>query len=647
VLAGALGGEGSADGNGGAARFSYPGGIATDSAGNLYVADNGNRTVRKITAAGVVTTLAGTAGQEGYADGKGSAARFCGPAGVAADSAGNVYVADICNDTIRKITPAGVVSTLAGTARQPGNADGVGAAAGFFNPTGIATDSAGNVYVTDNSAIRKITPAGIVSTLAGSPAQLSSPSGIVIDSVDNVYVADSGGVILKITPAGVVSTLAGTRGQPPGSTDGIGGAAQFNDPSGIARDSAGNLYVADTGNGTIRKITPAGVVSTLAGSAGQVIPGSADGTGTAAEFSGPKGVAADSAGNVYVADTYNHTIRKITPAALVSTLAGAALQSGSADADGSAARFFSPNGAATDSAGNVYVADHGNYTIRKITSSGVVSTLAGTAGQFGSADGIGAAARFHSSFYTPGGIATDLAGNVYVADDGNDTIRKITPAGVVSTLAGTAGQPGSADGTGAAARFYFSTGIATDSAGNVYVADNGDAIRKITPAGVVSTLAGTAGQSGFADGIGAAARFYFPTGVATDSANNVYVADTDNHTIRKITPLGEVSTLAGVAGQAGSADGSGGAARFNFPKGVATDSAGNVYVADTDNHTIRKITPIGAVTTVAGTAGMQGVQLGPLPGSLNQPLSIAVLPGAGVKLVEVGAEYAVLEISLP
>jgi len=236
-----------------------------------------------------------------------------------------------------------------------------------------------------------------------------------------------------------------------------------------------------------------------------------------------------------------------------------------------------------------------------------VTTLAGTAGMAGSADGTGAAARFNN----PGGVATDSTGNVYVADSDNETIRKITTAGVVTTLAGTAGLSGSGDGMGAAARFKGPAGVAIDSAGNIYVADQfNDTLRKVTAAGVVTTLAGTAGFSGSADGTGAAARFNNPIGVATDSTGNVYVADSGNDTIRKVTAAGVVTTLAGTAGLSGSADGTGAAARFNFPRGVAVDSSGNVYVADTGNSLIRKLTPNGTTTTVAGTAGMAGILLG-------------------------------------
>ena len=208
-----------------------------------------------------------------------------------------------------------------------------------------------------------------------------------------------------------------------------------------------------------------------------------------------------------------------------------------------------PEGTAVDSNGNIYVADYGNHTIRKITPTGIVTTLAGSSGITGSSDGTGSAARF--SF--PSGVAVDKAGNVYVADQGNDTIRKVTPAGEVTTLAGLAGRTGSADGTGSVARFFAPHDVAVDGAGNVYVPDAGNTIRKITGAGVVTTFAGTAFSSGFADGTGSAARFFEPTGVAVDAAGNVYVADSLNYTIRKITPAAAVTTLAGAtsAGSAG------------------------------------------------------------------------------------------------
>jgi PKD repeat protein len=351
-------------------------------------------------------------------------------------------------------------------------------------------------------------------------------------------VTGPGGVFTNVRPnyitvvssqAYIFHTLAGVAGSF-GNANGVGSAASFDYPCGVVADSAGNVYVADYGSSTIRKITPGGMVSTLAGLAFNY--GSADGTGSAARFEYPFGVAADSVGNVYVADTDNYTIRKITPDGVVTTLAGLAGNYGSADGTGSAARFYYPYGLAADSGGNVYVADTENSTIRKVTPDGVVTTLAGLAGNYGGTDGTNSAARFS----TPTGVAVDSAGNVYVADYGNSTIRKVTPVGtnwVVSTLAGLAYNIGSADGTGSAARFYAPFGVAVDSAGNVYVADMyNDTIRKITPGGVVSTLGGLAGSSGSADGTGSAARFYDPFGVAVDGAGDVYVADTYNSTIR-------------------------------------------------------------------------------------------------------------------
>jgi hypothetical protein len=645
LLAGGPGGSGSVDGTGAAARFSQPIGLATDNAGTVYAGEWGNCTIRMITPSGAVTTLAGTAGVCGSADGAGAAARFGEPTGLATDRVGNVYVGDSTNNTIRKITPAGVVTTIAGTAGMGGSTDGVSAAARFQYPTGLATDSVGNVYVADssNNTIREITPAGVVTTLAGTAgasgsadgvgaaARFNFPYGVATDGAGNVYVADtSNDVIRKITTGGVVTTLAGTAGMA-GSTDGTGAAARFNEPYQLATDGAGTVYVADLIDNTIRKITPAGVVTTLAGTAGAI--GSTDGTGAAARFNGPTGVGTDGAGNMYVADSYNNTIRKITPSGVVTTFAGTALVTGSADGTGSGASFYNPSGLTSDSDGSVYVADTFNDIIRKISPAGMVTTLAGTAGASGSTDGIGPEARF----FLPSGVATDGAGNVYVADSGvmhcgqgcggygNHVIRKITAAGMVTTFAGTAGMFGSADGTGAAARFDVPQGAATDSAGNVYVADTyNHTIRKITPGAVVSTLAGTAGMFGSADGTGAAARFNTPIGVATDSAGNVYVADTYNHTIRKITPTGVVTTLAGMAGIKGSTDGTGSAARFDQPSGVTTDGAGNVYVADTANDIIRKITPTGVVTTIIGRPGEHGFSPGPLPGLLDAPKSVTL-----------------------
>ncbi len=324
------------------------------------------------------------------------------------------------------------------------------------------------------------------------------------------------------------------------------------------------------------------VVTTLAGSAG--VTGSANGTGKAALFNFPNKVAVDSSGNVYVADTWNNQIRKISAGGVVTTLAGSGFI-GSSNGTGTAASFYYPYGIAVDPSGNVYVADTWNHLIRKITPGGAVTTLAGLAGVAGAVNGMGTAA----SFYFPGGISVDYHGNVYVADTWNHLIRKIAPDGAVTTLAGTAGMAGAANGMGTAASFYFPGGISVDSHGNVYVADTWNhLIRKIAPGGTVTTLAGTAGMAGATNGMGTAASFYFPGGVAVDSHGNVYVADTNNSLIREINNDEMVTTLAG-SGSIGSANGKGTATSFNYPYGLTVDSSGNVYVADTDNQLIRRI----------------------------------------------------------
>jgi uncharacterized repeat protein (TIGR01451 family) len=606
------------NGTGSQAIFGHPYASALDSAGNVYVADTSNFAVRKITPTGIVTTLAGLAGTGGVANGTGSDARFGSLNGIAVDKAGNVYVTDGPNCTVRKITRTGVVTTLAGTPGAVGSTDGTGSAARFRTPFGITVDTAGNLYVTDrdNQTIRKITPAGVVTTIAGSAGVIGSadgsssvarfyyPAGIAVDSAGNLYVADTFNyTIRKVTPGGSVSTFAGTAGVS-GSANGTGSSAQFIYPYGVAV-GGGNVYVADTWNCTIRKITSAGAVTTVAGT--PRVPGAANGTGSAAQFNYPYGLSANSTGTIYVADSNNKEIRKITSAGAVSTLAGSATTdvggAGSSNGTGRAARFNYPNGVAV-SGTTVYVADSTNNMIRKITSTGAVTSFAGTAGVFGSADGTGSAARF----YYPYGVAADKAGNVYVADTSNNTIRKITSAGVVTTLAGTPGVSGSANGTGNAARFNNPYAVAVDGSGNVYVADTLNfTVRKITPGGVVTTLAGLAGSSGSVDGTGSGARFSYLYGIGVDNAGNLSVTDAGNDTVRNITPAGVVTTLAGTRGVAGSADGTGSSARFDGPFGIAVDSTNNLYVGDHNNQVIRKITPAGVVTTLAGAAGSYGI----------------------------------------
>lgn len=343
-----------------------------------------------------------------------------------------------------------------------------------------------------------------------------------------------------------VSTYAGNGTG--GYADGAGTSAEFNNPAGIARDSAGNLYVADANNSCIRKITTAQVVSTFAGTCNAVNRGSAgyaDGTGAAAAFNFPYGMGIDSSGNLYIAENANNCVRKITTTQVVSTFAGtcgttANGYAGYVDGAGATAKFRSPLGAVVDSSGNVYIADTGNACIRKITPAQVVSTFAGSCGNFGWAAGSGNAARFNF----PQGMAIDTSGNLYVADLYNECIVKITPAQVVSDYAGlcdyNADSSGYADGTGTAAKFYWPDAVTVDSSGNLYVVDMANnCIRKVTPAQVVSTYAGICNyngySSGYVDGPASTAKFSYPTDLVVDSAGNLYITD-GNEVIRKVTP---------------------------------------------------------------------------------------------------------------
>jgi hypothetical protein len=600
------GGLGHVDGPAAQARFYAPRGMAFDTAGNLFVADMLNHCIRRITPARVVSTFAGKAGVEGAADGAGGNARFKEPSAVVFVG-GVLYVADSGNHTIRRITSTGVVSTLAGMVGVNGIANGTGVAARFRNPFGIARAVDGALLVLDsyNHTLRKVTTTGVVTTVAGqagmagsadgslTEARFDHPFGLAVAADGTIFIADTRNhTIRKITPAGVVSTLAGSPGVS-GMADGTGSAAMFDYPDALVLHPNGDLYVADANNCVIRKVTQAGVVTTVAGAFQQY--GDADGIGTAARFQYPQGLVLDSAGRLLIADWDNHNIRRMSADLAVTTLAGPADSIGSADGMGKNARFYLPYGTSVAPSGDVFIADLANYKVRRASAGGVVTTYAGT-GSFGSVDGPVATASLGYVYDT----AVDAAGNVYVSDSSR-TIRKIDTAGMVTTLAGTAGASGATDGMGAAARFTSPRGIAVTADGTVYVADEfAHTIRKISPAGEVTTLAGQANAGGHVNAAGAAARFFQPTDVDVDADGNVFVADSRNHRIRKISPAGEVTTVAG-SGVYGNADGVGAEASFRSPTGVSLDPYGNVIVCDTFNHTLRRITPAGVVTTIGGS----------------------------------------------
>ena len=639
AFAGGPGGPGFFDGSpSDPVRFDSPSGVAVVG-NNRFVADTKNHVIRKIDASGNVSTLAGKFGVSGSADdsaGTGTAARFHSPSGITTDGT-FLFVTDTGNNTIRKIViSSGATTTLAGSAGNPGSTDNTIATNVRFNsPTGIAFDaSSSSLFVADtgNHTIRQVTLAGATGTFAGTAgvsgfadgtgpdAQFTFPQGVAVIGT-TVYISDTGNHVIRQADRsgieGVVTTLAGVPGSP-GSGDTVPGPAQFNSPGGIATDGS-VLFVADTGNNTIRQVTQSGDVTTPAGLAGN--KGSADGTGNAARFNAPKGIGTLFSGGsnvLYVADTGNAAIRQVTLTGVVTTVAGNPPQAGSIDGTGTAARFRSPGMGMAVVGDNVFVADTGNGTIRKITASGVVSTVLGTSGAFASPSGIAA-------------IGTTL----YVCDNVNHTISSLpVEGGTVIILAGLAGNTGASDGSGSSARFSAPQGIATDGT-NLFVADTGNStIRKVTTSGAVTTLAGLAGNPGSTDDNGSAARFNRPTGIAaiaTSLGTTLYVADTGNNTLRKINLPGglsvPVSTIAGTTGTAGFSDGSGGSALFSSPSGIAAVS-GTLYLADTGNHAVRRISTLAKVTTFVGGPESATTRNGdPATALLNAPTGITGVEG--------------------
>ncbi|MFC5471830.1 S-layer homology domain-containing protein [Cohnella suwonensis] len=564
----------------GLGEFNNPNGVAVDSNGNVYVSDRNNHRIQKLTDGvwsewGAKVEDSGNPGIPASGSGLG---QFYYPGGVAVDSSGNVYVADSYNNRIQKLTLSPI----------PGIPDawsslglGTGSGLGQFNsPSGVAVDSNGDVYVADqsNHRIQKLTVltgnwiewgksgGGYGSGLG----EFTYPSGVAVDSNSNVYVADwYNNRIQKLTES------TGDWSQLGGSGSGLGG---FNQPQGVAVDSSGNVYVADTGNHRIQKLT----VSTSEWSQwGYIGPtyGSVPG-----EFYNPSGVAVDSSGNMYVADAGRDRIQKLT----VTT--GVWSSWGTDDESLDLGQFNSPQGVAVDSDGNVYVADTYNHRIQKLTvSTGVWSQW----GKSGGGDGSGL-----GEFNYPSSVAVDSIGNVYVADSENHRIQKLTVStGVWSEWAKSGGGDGSGLG-----EFYYPSGVAVDSSGNVYVADSeNNRIQKLTVStGIWSEWVKSGG--GYGSGL---SEFNYPMGVAVDSSGNVYVADTYNSRIQKLT------VSSGVWSQwvkSGVVSGSG-LGEFYYPGGVAIYSNGNVYVADTNNHRIQKLLMPSSPTGVTAEAGNGQVTL--------------------------------------
>ena len=598
--------------------------MAVDSDDNIYIADVNNHRIRKVTAStGVITTVAGSGGS-GYGGdgGPATAAQINAPRGVAVDSAGNIYIADTNNQRIRKVTAStGVITTVAGNGTKGRAGDnGPATSAQLNTPWDVAVDGAGNVYIADrlNARFRKVIAAGVdkgkIITVAGggtgtysdgaqaTATSIGIPTGVAVDSSNNIYIAIQANRVYKVATTGALSRVAA--------------AETLRNPFGVAVDSSDNIYITDTINNRILKVdtsmTP-WTVSTVAGS-GTLGDSGDDGPATSANMYYPQGgVAVDSAGNIYIGDSFNGRVRKVDTSATpwtISTFAGRLKSDPSGDGGAAtAAQLNIPYGVAVDGSGNLYLSDALNNRVRKVDTMGVITTVAGTGAHGFSGDGNAAT---DAELSRPYGLAVDSDNNLYIADGRNNRIRKVDTSVTPWTISTVAGG-GSALGDGGAAtaaQLNTPRGLAVDSDDNLYIADtDNNRIRKVDTSGttwMISTVAGTGTKGYSGDGNAAtAANLNLPYDVAVDSSGNLYIAGIDSHRIRKVDTMGNISRVAGTGWSAYRGDGGPATeAWLNSPTGVAVDASGNIYITDRLNERIRKLTATTTgfdITTVAGT----------------------------------------------
>ena len=638
---------------------------------NLYFS-SGN-SVFKIDASGALTLIAGNS-RAGFSGDGGPAvnAQLNGPQGVALDSAGNVYIADSLNNRVRMVNTNGVISTFAGngTVNPPGFWGDTGPAidASLHLPTALAVDSSGKVYiaVSADNTVRVVTTDGLINLFAGSGyagyygdynagtttagvctgcvtgtailAGLTNPQGVAIGPNGSILIADTGnGSIRSVSSAGIITTISGDlKGSVGLSGDGVANTLPMLAPFGVTADSSGNLYVAESGTNRIRKIDTAGNITTAIGDGIQGFAGDGGAPATV-EMSLPTSVAVDSSGNIYFADSLNNRIRKLA-GGTVSTFAGNGVFSYSGDGGAAtSAQLNTPMGVAVGTAtrlgiaADVYIADTANNVVRSVAN-GVISNFAGTGTAGSNGDGNAATG---AQLNGPQGLAVDSAGNLYIADTQNHRVRKVATNGTISTVAGSGTAGFGGDGAAAAsAQLNAPFGVAVDTAGNLYIAEFGNnRVRKVDTNGNIGTIAGN-GVSGFSgdQGQAAGAQLNGPRGVAVDSAGNVYIADTGNNRVRMVAPTGVITTAAGTGAAGVSGDGGLAVnALVGNPVAVATDSVGNVYIAD-GSARVRKLFPSGIITTIAGsgTRGYSGDGGSASNAGLNGPSAVAVNAAGGV-----------------
>ena len=587
------------------ASLGFVSAVAADPAGNVFLAGGNYPTILRVDhTTGILSSVVGTVASY-----------------VAVDSAGNLYFAD--GYRIRKFSN-GAITTVAGNG-TPGfiGDNGPATSAQLSNPGGLAVDSSGNLYISDGSRVRKVSN-GTITTVAGGgtggffddnvPAtsvELSSPSGLAVDAAGNLYIVDVGIDRVREVSNGTIRTVAGNGSYGSGGDNGPATSAQLNlvgPTAGIAVDSAGNLYIG--GGELVRKVSN-GVITTVAGG-GDLGPLVGDnGPATSAPLLYIYGVAVDAAGNLYIADHDSERIRQVSNG-VITTLAGGGYSLGD-NGPATSAQLNFPQGVAVDPGGNLYIADYNNSRIRKV-SNGVITTVAGTGIIGGFAEGFsgdnGPATSAQLAF--PAGVAVDSAGNLYTADNNNLRIRKVSN-GVITTVAGTGMYGfGGDNGPAASAQLIDPQAVAVDSAGNLYIAE-ANRIRKVSN-GVITTVAGTSSfPGGFSgdNGPATSAQLSSPSGVAVDSAGNLYIADTGNNRIRKVAS-GTITTVAGGGPSLGD-NGPATSAQLSSPSGVAVDSAGNLYIADAGNGRVRKVSN-GVIGTVAG-GGSSLTNSGPATGA--------------------------------
>jgi len=618
-----------------------PNGVAASAAGDLYIADAHNDVVEKVTPAGILSIIAGVSGQAGApTPGPATSSDLGDPTAVAVDGAGNLYIADSGDDVVEKVTPDGTLSVVAGVPGALGApTPGPAASSDLANPSGVTVDGAGNLYIADpdNDVVEKVTPGGVLSVAAGVPAQfgaptpgpaassdLANPSGVTVDGAGNLYIADpDNDVVEKVTPGGVLSLAAGVPAQFGAPTPGPATSSDLGLPESVALDGAGNLYIADPDNYVVERVTPGGELTVAAGDGQSGAP--TPGPSTSSELGSPSSVAVDGQGNLYIADAGNDVVERATPEGILAVVAGYTPSGGPSPGPATSSNLNLPLGVAVDGAGNLYIADTGNSVVERVTPAGVLSIVAGVPLQSG-APTPGPATS--SDLGAPAAVAVGGAGNLYIADTANDVVDGVTPAGALSVVAGVPGESG-APTAGPAARSDLGdpAGVAVDRAGNLYIADTAsDVVEKVTAGGTLSVVAGDGELGTPTPGPATSSDLGAPAAVAVDGSGNLYIADTANDVVEKVTADGTLSVIAGMPGKSGAASsGPATSSSLGNPSGVAIDGAGNVYIADTANDVVERVTPAGALSVVAGDGEFGAPTPGPATSSdLGDPAGVAV-----------------------